>query len=261
MYKILLIALLGSCLSGCPSIPTQEEFPNDIDYANGEQSFLAGNYTSAITRYDSFMIKHASSKYASEALYRIGLSYFSLGQYDKAKDVLNQSLQKKPHLELQSEIYSALARICMFQRDYPYAVTYYKKALSIHKIELPQDEIMFNLATALIRSGKWDEGYSYFKKLISQYPNGYLTEIAIERLYLPPRIFIVQLGKYEIKDNAIEALNLLQNEKDIKVSLKTMLIGDTEVYFLWIGNFSSWPDAFKKAEEIQSKGVEAIVIP
>jgi len=266
--RLLVLMVFSAFLLGCPSIPPREEFPNDPYFISGDKNFLAGDYFASIADYEFFITKHPHSGYGSEALYRIGLCYFSLGQYDKANNILNQSLRKNPSPGLKSEIYSALARICMFQRNYPSAVTYYKKALYEQKNArlpdgqgLPQDEIMFNLATALIRSEKWDEGYSYFKKLISQYPYGHLTEIATERLYLPPRVFIVQLGKYEIKDYAVEELALLQSEKDIKASLKTMLIGNTEVYFIWIGNFSSWPDALKKAEEIQSKGVDAIVIP
>lgn len=256
-YCILWIIIL----IGCPGIPPRGPYPEDINFKEADEDFLTGNYQSALSHYESFIQTYPASSYRVDALYRMGLCYLGLGQYDKAGETLSMALDKKPSASFKANILSALARVCLFKKEYAPAVIYYKKAMAIKENELPHDEIIFNLATALMRSGQWQEGTDYFKGLINQYPDSRFSGAAKERLYMPPNTFIVQLGRYENKENAQQALAELKTDKGIEASLKTMLIDTDELYFIWAGRFSSWADALKKAEEIQAKGVDVLIVP
>jgi len=261
MRSTFFLCLWCVILIGCPSLPMRGPYPNDINFKEAEKDFLLGNYQSALGRYESFIKDYPRSPYRIDAQYRLGLCYLGLGQYDQAREALSKALGESPSGLLKAQVLSGLARVCLFKKEYGSAAAYYKKALSVQGNELPQDEILFNLSTALMRSGQWQEGCDYFKQLIKQYPDSHFAEAAKERLYLPPHTFVVQLGRYENKENAQHELSELQNDKGIDALLKTILIDGEEFYFIWAGCFSSWLEAFKKAEEIQAKGIDTIVVP
>lgn len=258
---VFLGCLFAVILIGCPGLPPRGPYPDDNNFKEAEEDFLVGNYQAALTHYEVFIQTYPNSSYRIDATYRMGLCYLGLGEYDKARETLSKALNIKPSPSLNAQILAAMARACLFKKEYIPAAGYYKKALDVQGNELPLDEIFFNLATALMRSGQWQEGIDYFKRLINQYPDSHFSEAAKERLYLPPNSFVVQLGRFESKENAQQALSELQRDKGIDASLKTLLIDGEEFYFIWAGRFSFWLEAFKKAEEIQAKGIDAIVIP
>ena len=264
MYRYLAIAcLLGIIFVSlaCPSIPKRGEYPSDNNFLQGDKSFYEGNYEKAITCYQAYLNNNSGSAFAGEAWMRMGLSRLALGDYDKALDDLLKAENKTRRSFLKAQVFGAIGRCYLFKREYEPAARYFKKVLSAGENELPEDEILFNLATALMRSGRWDDGISYFKRLIQTHPESHYAEAAKERLYFPPNNFVVQLSKYQNKENAEQEIKELSENKDIKTSLKIMLIESEQYYFIWAGSFSSLEAAFKKAEEIQAKGVEAIVVP
>jgi tetratricopeptide (TPR) repeat protein len=264
MYRYLaIVCLLGIVFtaSACPSLPKRGEYPSDNNFLEGDKSFYEGDFESAISYYQVYLNNNSDSAFAGEAWMRVGLSRLALSDYDKALNDLLKAEGKTKRSFLKAQVFGAIGRCYLFKREYEHAARYFKKALSADENALPKDEILFNLATALMRSGRWDEGINYFKRLIQSHPESRYAEAAKERLYFPPNNFVVQLSKYQDKENAEEEIKELSEKKDIKTSLKIMLIGGEQYYFIWAGSFSSWEAAFKKAEEIQAKGVEAIVVP
>ncbi|MBI4835420.1 MAG: tetratricopeptide repeat protein [Planctomycetes bacterium] len=247
--------------SACPSVPKRGEYPSDNNFLEGDKSFYEGEYEAAITRYQAYLDNNSGSAFAGEAWMRMGLSRLALGDYDKALYDLLKAENKTKRTFLKAQVFGAIGRCYLFKREYEHAARYFKKVLSTGEGALPEDEVFFNLATALMRSGRWDDGINYFKRLIKEHPESRYAEAAKERLYFPPNNFVVQISKYQDKENAEEEMKELSEGKEIKTSLKIMLIEGEQYYFIWAGSFSSWEEAFKKAEEVQAKGVEAIVVP
>lgn len=258
-YLSAIIGLLG--LVGCQGIPKDGSYPADINFREAEKEFLLGDYQTSLLHYEAFIKSSPKSSYCADARYRMGLCYLALGNYDKAHETLLLALDETPYPYLKADILSRIAKAHLFKKEYEIAVLYYKKAMKVKGNESPQDEILFNLATALIRSNEWQEGYNYFEQLIKQYPTCPLAEVARERLSLPPHTFIIQLGSYNEKEKALTDLSELREEKGIKAQLKTILMEGKETYFIWAGSFATWQEALKQAEEIEAKGVEAMVVP
>lgn len=260
LFTIGLISLL-MLLTGCPSIPVREEpYPTDFHFREAESQYLLGNYEQAIRHYETFIKTQAETIYRTEAHYRLGVCHLKIGNYDKAIEVLSLALNERHYPALRAQILSARGWTYLIKREYSAAVRDYKKALAIPANGLPEDKTIFDLATALVRMGEWAEGADYFNRLINDYPQSDYAERAQERLALPPRTFVVQLGVYHNKENAEQDLKSIQ-EKGVNASIKFLFIGGQSYYFLWGRQFPSWQEALRQVNEIQAKGVEAIVVP
>jgi tetratricopeptide (TPR) repeat protein len=259
LYFITLFGL--DFLFGCNGIPPRGPFPADRDFQEAEKYYLAGDFLQARSKYESFIKNNPQSSHRGEARYRLGRSYFAEGDYEKALETFKTALAETPYPFIKAQIMDSIAYVYIYKKDYLGAIHYYKKALATAPEELNCDEIFFNLGTALMRTGNWKEGAQYFQQLIKEYPHSRLTELAQERLSLAPNTFVVQLGKYRNKGNALKEMEELKNGKEIMVLLKQMLIDGEEFWFIWAGSFSSWTAARKAADEIQEKGVDAIVVP
>ena len=248
-------------LFGCNGIPPRGPFPADKDLQEAEKYYLAGDFLQARPKYEAFIKNNPQSSHRGDARYRLGRSYFAEGYYEKALETFNQALAETPYPFIRAQIMASIAYVYIYKKDYLQAIHYYKTALATAPEELNRDEIFFNLGTALMRTRNWKEGAQYFQQLTKEYPHSQLVELARERLSLAPNTFVVQLGKYRNKENALKEMEELKNGKEIKVSLKQMLIDGEEFWFIWAGSFSTWTAARKKADEIQEKGVDVIVVP
>lgn len=265
----LLVLLMISIISGgCLSTPPPLVVPKHPGFRLAEQSFLEGNHLTAIKHYQRFLKAQPYTPYQADIYYRLGLCYLAEGEYDQALEALFQARIKTTNSPLKGQIMAATAQTYMYQKDYPKAARYYKQALVIARQDLKSDEILFYLGIALMRlsadetdSDKWQEGAEYLKELVKTMPKSSFTGPAWERLSLPTQNFVVQLGKYRHKDNALKELRRFRYDKDINGTLKSLRIQGEEFHFIWVGNFSDWRSAKKKADEFQDKGVEAIVLP
>lgn len=260
-WILILISAIGGSASGGGCAASPIVVPENPDFLLAEQGFLEADYLTAIKHYQRFLTAQPHSAYQADAYYRIGLCYLAEGEYDQALESLLQARTKATHKSLKGQIMAGIAQTYMCLKNYPEAARYYKRALSIARRELKTNEILFYLGIALMRSDRWREGSARLRELLKTMPQGPLAAPAQERLALPPDTFVVQLGKYRYKDNALKELERFRNEKDINATLKPILIKGEEFYFIWVGSFPDWQSAQKRADEIQGKGVDAIVLP
>ena len=259
----LILSTLASGPTGCGGIPAKNGTPqpDDKNFQMAEQSFLQGDYVSASNFYQIFIKNNPRSAYLPESVYRTGLCQISLGEYDQAIATFQEVLGKARSEELRTQVLAGLGQTYMFKGAYEKSALYYQKALRGNTGTISLPEIYFNLGTALMRSGEWQKGNEYFRRLLKLTSEGPLAESAQERLLLPKNIFTVQIAKYRDEKNAQKHLAELNEQKDINASIKIMLINGETFYFIWAGSFSNWDTAKQRAEELREKGIEAMIVP
>ncbi len=253
----LIILVVSSCAS------TPAALPNNEDFRIGESCFLTGRFQKALDSYQQFLSGHTYSSHRAYTLCQMGLCALALGKNDQAIDYLQRSLKTTREKPLKARVLVGLGNAHSGKESYLQAARYYSRALKETRNELNNETaLLFKLATALMRGGKWAEGEKHLTELtkLKSTPR-YLIEAAKTRLALPANTFVVQLGKFQEKDNALKCLEEFKARKGISTELKTLLIDDELCYFVWAGSFPYWQPARELAQELQAKGIEAIMIP
>ena len=103
-----------------------------------------------------------------KANFGIGNVYLSLGQEDKAKDIFADISKIDAIFEEENKHFFNDCGIQLRKQElYDEAIDYYNKALKLS----PEDEsLLFNLARALVESGKVEEARTYISKILSKNP-------------------------------------------------------------------------------------------
>lgn len=253
----LIILVVSSCASTPAALPSNE------DFRIGESCFLTGRFQKALDSYQQFLSDHAYSSHRAYTLCQAGLCALALGKNDQAIDYFQRALKTTREKPLKARVLVGLGNAYSGKENHLQAARYYSRALKETRNELNNEtELLFKLATVLMRGGKWAEGKKHLTaltKLKSAPP--YLIEAAKTRLALPANTFVVQLGKFQEKDNALKYLKEFKVQKGISAELKVLLIDNELCYFVWAGSFPYWQPARELAQELQTKGIEAIMIP
>jgi len=95
--------------------------------------------------------------------------YDVLGRYDEAMELYKKSLSLKwPNISSKADAFYGIAGIHYNKGDYEKSVEFYKKALRIE----PRDEMSYQqLASSLIKLGRWDEASKNLDFLLSRFPD------------------------------------------------------------------------------------------
>ena len=262
------LVILVIVLTGCPSLPPAK-FPSNEAFRQAEDNFLNGNYIEAIGYYQQFIAIEKKSDYIPEAYYRMGVSYLALGNYQEAEKNLLKALKDPPRnnrLSFEALTYYSLAQLYQTQHKYKEAINYYQRAIKNNNNELSLPYLHYNIGICLMRNDRYAEGRKHLQSALEimqpeNETDEKLREHLQERLSIPPDIFTVQLGKYSVKENALNYQKELQQEKGIDATVTIILIEGKEFYYVWSGRYETFEEAKKEADRINETGTEAVVIP
>ncbi|MFA5794128.1 MAG: tetratricopeptide repeat protein [Candidatus Brocadiia bacterium] len=259
--KLIRICLLVFILAGCRT--TRLSYPDDQNFRMAEASFLKGEYQIAIDNYILFISGQPLSVYVSEAYYRTGISYLAMDNVKEALPYLKESLNRAKYTDLRTQVLNSLGFLYFVQQNYAEAIKHYELALKGNKAILPIAEVYYNTGVSFMRTNHWREGRKYIQlaKDAAGKNERIISESATERLSLPPDTFVVQLGKFDNKDNAQAYQSEVLSEKGLKVTVNIILIEGNEFFYLWAGSFPTYQEAVARAEEIRECGLEAVVMP
>ncbi len=95
--------------------------------------------------------------------YRLGLTYYCIGEYDTAKDYLNLAFRADSTL-LNANFY--LAKIYDYQKDYSAALRCYQTEVEVS----PLEQNYINLARYYKKVGRYDKTISTIDKTVKKYP-------------------------------------------------------------------------------------------
>src|SRR3989339_1371576 len=255
------LIIFVAVLAGCPSLPPAN-FPGNEAFRRADENFLNGNYTEAISYYQQFLAAEKMSEYIPEAYYRMGVSYLALGNYQESEKSMLQALRKPPRNNRKSfelVAYNSLAQLYQEQNKYKDAIYYYRKAINNNNGELSLPYLHYNLGISLMRHDQYAEGRQHLQSAIDMFQpdnkeDEKLRERIQERLSIPPNIFTVQLGKFSVKDNAVNYQQELQQEKGINTTVTIILIAGKEFYYVWSGRYDNFEAAKQEADRINETG-------
>jgi soluble lytic murein transglycosylase len=162
-------------------LPSAEEV-----FARGELLFNDYRYRDAIEQFDRIIEEYPSDSYSSElyssVCFRLGMSYYNIGEYDNAEKWLSVCYGQYPGSACADAAVFFLGRAYTNLDDDPGAVIYYQKLLSQYPSSSYGDDALYRMGRIYSINNDTEKAIESFRKVFDLYPSGDRTDEALWEL-------------------------------------------------------------------------------
>ncbi|GAI07593.1 unnamed protein product, partial [marine sediment metagenome] len=154
-----------------PFIPTANQV-----YNRGKIFFSIYHYYSALDEFNRILqedyLNYLSLELHSKTLFKIGMCYFRLRDYNQAKYYLTLSYEKYPSGSVADDslYYMGMALTSLNMNDD--AISYYQKLLKLFPSSNFSDDALYRIGRIYSLRGDFINAASYFKRVSTDYPYG-----------------------------------------------------------------------------------------
>ena len=154
-----------------PFIPTANQI-----YNRGEIFFSIYHYYSALDEFNRILqedyLNYLSLELHSKTLFKIGMCYFRLRDYNQANYYLTLSYEKYPSGSVADDslYYMGMALTSLNMNDD--AISYYQKLLKLFPSSNFSDDALYRIGRIYSLRGDFINAASYFKRVSTDYPYG-----------------------------------------------------------------------------------------
>lgn len=178
----LLCFIFLTFLIGCATTQIDEEGEAVFHYKMGVSYMNEGNIQMAFVQFQKAYQLNPNNK---EVLNSLGLVYFQLDEFEKAKEFYLKAVYVDPNF---SEAYNNLGVLYISTKQFPDAVDSLKRALSNPLYQTPE-RAFYNLGIAYYRTGQFDLSINAYKDAIKRSPSFPLPYYGLALVYN-------KIGKY-----------------------------------------------------------------
>lgn len=154
-----------------PFTPTARQI-----YNRAEIFFSSYYYESALEELNKILegdyIDDLSQSLYSKVLFKKGMCYYNLGNYDQARTYLTQSYEKSASGPVADDSLFFLGRALTNLDSTDEAISYYQKLLSIFPSSNYSDDALYRIGRIYSLKGSYDKAAGYYQKVLSDYPSG-----------------------------------------------------------------------------------------
>ncbi len=140
------------------------------------------NYPEAIKAYQTLMSFKPKLKNFDYYLFRLGESYFEVGNYKKSKEIFNQILSEQ-NGEYYTLAYYQMGLVEFYNKKWDEAVEYWMEYLKREKRKDLITKVKFLIANAYESNEKLKEAYNIYYSLLPTYPNPEVLKSRLKSLY------------------------------------------------------------------------------
>jgi soluble lytic murein transglycosylase len=152
-------------------IPSAEQI-----YNRGEIFFSFYSYNSAIEEFDKILgenyVSSLSSRLYSKTLFKKGMCYYNLRDYDKSKSYLSLCYEKFPSSSVADDSLYFLGRVFTNLDMDDKATTYYQNLLNKFPQSNYSDDALYRLGRIYFFRDDFQNASLSYKRIINEYPNG-----------------------------------------------------------------------------------------
>jgi tetratricopeptide (TPR) repeat protein len=242
-----LALLAAGCVTGPPDGARNRHYLEQAD-----KLFLLEQYSQAAGYYDEFLRDNPDHPERAEVRARAGRAHFGAGRPDLAVAAFDKALGESAAPPLRWEIQFRRAVALRAQGDFAKALEGFRAVVSAPPAERGQrvqnDELHYEYAIALCRSGDWKAGQAELAKVSPTGPKG---REAQKRLGLAG--FTVQVASFEDESRA--------RAEAAKVKGLVRPIPNEKLFIVTAGTFPLYEEAAREAERLRRTYPEAFVLP
>jgi soluble lytic murein transglycosylase len=154
-----------------PFIPTANQI-----YSRGEIFFSIYHYNSALDEFNKILqgdyLNSLSQELYSKTLFKKGMCYFNLGDYNQSKNYLIQSYQKSSSGSVADDSLYYLGRSLTNLNQDADAISYYQKLVELFPGSNFSDDALYRTGRIYSLKKDFNNAAIYFQKVSASYPNG-----------------------------------------------------------------------------------------
>ena len=178
----------GGLADDLPSVPERKTAVSILNEARKEEE--AGNFYTALSRYNEVIDAYANSDYEAEALFRKGRIHFLRNQFERSFDDYNAILKRHPQYHKFKQVvegqYAAAMAIRRGERPYLWgwipwfkddekALEYFEKTHEAAPYGPHADWSLYEKGTWAREIDKEEDSMDAYERLIYRYPDSFLT--------------------------------------------------------------------------------------
>lgn len=177
-------------IGACSLFPSEngkiEKGSAELLYKEGKASLQAGDFKTAISKFESLEARYPFGHYSQQALLEIAYAYYKFGEADSAISTANRFIKLYPR-----------------HKHVDYA--YYLRGLASYNLSKNFFDRMFKVDPAQRNPKMARQSFQYFSELVQRYPNSKYAQDAVQRMvYLKNRLasYEVDVARYYLKRGA-----------------------------------------------------------
>ena len=175
---------------------------DDAVYLMGASYYGRREYEKALDTFDDLLASYERSKFVPWAHYMKGLCYFERREYPAMKESFDQALALKPDFERKDEILFTFAQAAEKERNRPEAVRRYRELTRVFRGSEQSDEALLHIGALYFDAGRYDSAATSYDELARVTRN--------DKTYQEAQIRRAEtLGRLGQSDAAIELLRPL----------------------------------------------------
>jgi TolA-binding protein len=166
------ISFLGEFASKNPNI----SYSDQLLFKRGEIYYSLGKYEAAKKAFNEFISTYPNSKLVPDAYYWIGKSSQSLGQSEEALSNFNKVFSNYKDSELAASSVLEMGGILRSDKKYEDAIKIYDNSASVLNKSPKLPEILFNKGQTLLEMNIFQDAYSVFIEVATNYPESIFAD-------------------------------------------------------------------------------------
>lgn len=176
VYCCLIFCIILVLFSGCATLSLEQEREADFHYKMGISHLNEGNIQLAYVQFQKAYQINPNNK---DILHSLGLVYFQIEQYDKAKEFYLKALSIDPMF---SEVHNNLGILYLRLNQLNEAERSFKMALTNPLYQTPE-KAYYNLGSAYYRMGRFESSVNSFTDALRRSPSFYLAYYGLALAY------------------------------------------------------------------------------
>jgi len=164
-----------------PFVPTANQI-----YNRGEIYFNIYYYYSALDEFNRILqgdyLDNLPPELHSKTLFKKGMCYYKLGDYNQSKDYLLLSYEKSPSSSLADDSLYYMGRALTNLNLDADAISYYQKLVELFPTSNYSDDALYRIGRIYFFKEDFQNAASYFQRVFDQYPNGDMLSNALWEL-------------------------------------------------------------------------------
>jgi tetratricopeptide (TPR) repeat protein len=231
-------------------------------FRRAQAEYLGGEFEKAAKFFFSYADCYDSAS-PDLSLYWMGMSRLQTGRFDAAKEAFSTVLEGDPPPIFRRGALVGMGRACLGLREYEDAEACFNEVLAGKPLMFEPSIVRLQLATALVRQGKWDAAVDACNHIIESGASGAIEDRAWEMIaFSRNRAFTIQLGVFTSRPRAeSEARSVRSRGLDARVVELRRVQGN--LFAVCAGSFRTSRGAHMEITRLRASGVitDAVVKP
>jgi tetratricopeptide (TPR) repeat protein len=195
-----------------------------------------------------------------KALYYLGLSHLSLGNYSKAREAFQQLINQRPDEQLFDKAQIGIIDSFNLSGEFQRALDLANDLLKLRPRSEFTGLIYLKMARSNLKLARWDQAKRLLNKIMIQYPDSLEYHLA-RQLLAEQQFFSVQIGAFLDRKRAENLIKEVKGSGEYGYIVETTDKAGEKFYRVRVGRFSQLDEAQGLNWRLSHLGYPTLIYP